>query len=615
MCGICGSTNDPSAEAVRTMNSRMVHRGPDDDGVHVDPSGVSLGARRLSIIDLEGGHQPVSNEDSTVWAALNGEIYNHPLLQRRLRANGHSLASGCDTEVLVHLWEEMGADLVHALEGMYAFCVWDARLRVLLLARDRFGEKPLFFQAQGGHLVFASELTALVAALTADTPEPLPEAVDEFFVFGYVSAPRSMLTGIEQLRPGHVLRWSQDSGQYEIGRYWRPPRPASRTPEPGRVLVEEAGALLRASVRSRLIADVPVGVLLSGGTDSALITALAAQEHGGALRTFTVGYEVGAVSEAAEAREIAHRLGTDHHEVTLDQTQVAAEVPELLAGLDQPQADQAYVAASAVARFARERVVVAVGGEGADELFGGYPRYRWLPLAERLAVLPSGVRGRIAAGLAGIGPTRQFERMLVPVSPFERHVDWVTAGRRHSRRDLYGPRLREVAPDHLLEHLAPRFPIDSRDVAGGLMTLDRLHYLPGDILAKADRASMVHSLEVRTPFLDRALAEFACALPASVNVRGKGKWILRELLRRVLPDADPRRKVAFRVPSAEWLRGPLTQVLEEELDGGPAFEEGWFDPMAVRRILSEHRAGADHNTDLWPILAFSLWLSRYRLRR
>ena len=393
MCGICGHTADPEAAAVRAMNAAMVHRGPDDEGHNTDAScGVSLGARRLSVIDVEGGHQPLCNEDGTVWAALNGEIYNHPRLQELLRERGHTLRTGTDTEVLVHLYEEYGAELVHALEGMFAFAIWDTAKRTLIVARDRFGEKPLFYAPVGDGVAFSSELTSLAAGTDLGA-ELDPIAVHEYFVFGYVPGERSIVAGVRQLPPGHLFTW-QPGGALAERRYWSPPAAAVTSAESTPDLVSELGRLLSDSVRSRLVADVPLGVFLSGGVDSTLIAAIAARESSAPVKTFTVGYDVGDVDESENARQTAKEIGSEHHELILSVEEIAARVPEVLRMLDQPQADQSLPAFQAIAGFARESVTVAVGGEGADELFGGYPRYRWLARAEAL-------HGRVPAALAG----------------------------------------------------------------------------------------------------------------------------------------------------------------------------------------------------------------------
>jgi asparagine synthase (glutamine-hydrolysing) len=621
MCGICGSSNDPDGGAVTRMNAAMTVRGPDDDGTYTDvASGVSLGARRLSVIDIEGGHQPVSNEDGTVWAVLNGEVYNHALLRETLRGSGHQFSSGVDTEVLVHLYEEYGTAMVHALEGMYAFALWDARREELLLVRDRYGEKPLFYADRACELVFASELDALLTGL-GNEPELDATSVDAFFVFGYVPGPASIVRGVKHVPPGHLLRWERRSRRVQAEPYWTPVTAAApSSAESFEELVAETGRLLERSVRSRLVADVPLGVFLSGGLDSTLITALAARASPKPIKTFTVSYDTGAVSEASEARRTARELGTEHHELVLTQAELLRRVPALLAGMDQPLADQALVSLHAIAEQARRDVTVAIGGEGADELFGGYPRYRWLRRSEQLdRALPT----TLASGLSAVASRVRHPRaarlsdVLTPGDVLPRHLDWVTGRRLALRQRVYGPALREHLPEaDLVGDLAGRLNGGSgRPVIQQLMLLDQLHWLPDDVLVKADRAGMRVSLEVRTPYLSRELAEFAGTVSKRVLVGNGGKALLRALLVEVAPQATQRPKTAFRVPAADWLRGPLVPLVDRQLAEGSAFAEGWFDREEAAALVADHRAGArDRSGAIWPLLAFGLWLDRIRGR-
>lgn len=616
MCGICGSTADPSGAAVAAMNARLVHRGPDDQGVYRDETaGIGLGARRLSIIDVAGGHQPIGNEDGTVWAVLNGEIYNHPALQELLRKHGHTLSSGTDTEVLVHLYEDYGDALVHALEGMFAFAIWDTRERRLLVARDRFGEKPLFYHESGDRLTFASELTSLLEG--APIPRELdPEAVDAYFVFGYVPGPRAIVPGVRQLPPGHQLVWQADRPRARIESYWCSPDVSVGGNDSLRQLTEEAGRLLRISVKSRLIADVPLGVLLSGGIDSSLIAILAAEASSKPIKTFTVGYDVGGVAETAGARSTARELGSDHHELILLEADVAARVPDVLAQLDQPLADQALVATHAIAEFARREVTVAVGGEGADELFGGYPRYRWLRRAAMLDVVPAPARtvtASLVESLPAPGRVARLAPVIAPQPTVERHIDWVTSGRRHLRHDVYGPALSGFVEDQIVTEVAARTDqAFHRGAPAAAMRLDQAHWLPDDVLAKADRASMLNSLELRTPYLHRELAEFASSVPANLHTARGGKQLLRALAQDLGLSAATRAKTAFRVPAADWLRGPLAGVLAEQVRSGALYERELISRTGVSRMITEHgEHRADWSQVLWPLLALGVWADRF----
>jgi asparagine synthase (glutamine-hydrolysing) len=600
------------------MCRALRHRGPDDEGTYLSPDGeVALGARRLSIIDLDHGQQPRGNEDGTVWTVFNGEIYNHPVIRERLQARGHTLQGHSDTEVLPHLYEDYGEDLVHVIEGMFAFAIWDSRKERLLLARDRFGEKPLFYARHGNGLVFASELSALVEGL-ASTPDIDPAALDAYFVLGYVpQSSGSILQGVEQLPAGHLLVWDRRAGSLECVRYWSPPAPVTRLKESPRELAAEAGRLLERSIRGRLLADVPLGVFLSGGVDSTLIAAIAARESSGPLKTFTVGYgDAGSArDERAVSRRMAALIGSEHRDIALSASEAATRVPSLLGSLDQPLADAAVVPLHSVAEFARDEVTVAIGGEGADELFGGYPRYAWLSRAPQGSGSRRALRNRIPQPTSTSSRLRRVLDLAVPRPVAERHLDWVTAGRRHQRGALYGPRLGEpLARNRVLTDLQADFEESrSHSVSGSLMRLDQLNWLPDDVLMKADRAGMLASLELRTPYLQRELAEFASSVAPAIHLSGGGKSLLRALLGQLLPDAPRRRKLAFLPPVAEWLRDPLFPLMRDQIATGTLYGEGWIRGEAAMGLLNEHREGrADRSHVLWPLLAVGLWLDRFR---
>ncbi|MGI8801388.1 MAG: asparagine synthase (glutamine-hydrolyzing) [Solirubrobacteraceae bacterium] len=615
MCGICGSTADPEGCAVRAMNRALTHRGPDDEGSYLDPdTGLALGARRLSIIDLSGGHQPLSSEDGSVWAALNGEIYNYPELRDGLRRRGHHFATATDTEVLVHLYEEHGPAMVHALEGMFAFAIWDRPRRRLLLARDRFGEKPLFYATQGRDLVFASELDAVCAALGAD-PSLDPRSIGAFLTLGYVPGELTVRRGIRQLLPAHTLVWSADRPEPVTERYWSLPDYEPTAPAELDALVGEVSDAFTRSMRRRLVADVPVGVLLSGGLDSTLVAAFAARASSLPVRTFTVGYDVGAVSETTRARHVAGVLGTTHRELTLTEDDVRLRFPAVMAGLDQPLADPALVALHAVCELARQDVTVAVGGEGADELFGGYPRYRWLARSvawgENVPVSVLGAGARVLEQLPLSGRSQRLIDVVRPVPVADRHLRWVTDGRWPDLHGICGPSLLDApAFDAEADATAVMERSQASSTAGRFMALDRGRWLPDDVLVKADRASMLVSLELRTPFLDRTLAELAATVSPAVHLGGGGKRLLRELLVQAVPELRGiPSKTAFRVPTAEWLRGPLRQSLHTHLLDGRACRDGWLDGRAIARAVDDHLAGrADRTPILWPALSLGLWL-------
>ncbi len=596
------------------MARKLIHRGPDDGDVHVDARhGIAIGARRLSIIDIEGGRQPLCNEDATVWAALNGEIYNHPQLRRELLGRGHRLATRCDTEVLVHLYEDFGPDLVHALEGMFAFVIWDSRRSELVLGRDRFGEKPLFYDATDGELSFASELSAL--RCVGDRGDIDPVAVQALLTLGYIPGPRTMYERVQQLPAGHVLRWSLAGRHAITTKYWEMPPSYSANGTSLEDLVDEAEDLLDRSVRSRLLADVPVGVLLSGGLDSTLVAALARRTTAD-LKTFTIAYDTGVVNEDVPARATAALLGSQHHELRLTSTWVADHVPALLAAIDQPIADPAFVALAAISQLAREHVTVAVGGEGADELFFGYPRYRWLARADRLGqIVPAGgavAVARVARRAGGAGRARRMTDVLQPASPLLRNLDWITDGLLVDRVGFYGPRLQEHSQNGHLRSLVSEGWEGMSGAALAAARLDQRLYLCDDILQKADRASMSTSLEMRTPYLDRTLAEFSASVAPEVHMAGGGKNLLRRVLRRTLPPAGGgHKKTAFRVPLADWLRGPLAASVHEHVLAGRLVRDGWVRTAAAGRLVArlDARDSEDAATrELWPMLCAGAWL-------
>ncbi len=607
------------------MCAAMHHRGPDDEGAHTDSaSGVSIGMRRLSIIDVEGGHQPICNEDRSLWVVCNGEIYNHPQLRAELQRRGHRFATSSDTEVLVHLYEEYGEELVQALDGMFAFALWDERRGRLLLARDRFGEKPLFVHEHDGELLFASELSALVAAKPALRALD-PAAIDAFFVFAYVPGPETIVPGVRQLAPGHLLSWQREDRRCRERAWWSASEERVAPRERLESVLAETARLFEESVAARMISDVPLGVFLSGGVDSTLVAIAAAKASSKRLQTFTVGYDVGAVSETAQARRMAAYLNSEHHEVTLTERDVAERAPALLASIDQPLGDRALLPLNALSEFARPRVTVALGGEGADELFGGYPRYRWLERSRRAEAALGPVAARslgslLRGGAERAGRGQRAAQRLAPAPLLERNLDWVTSERRHDRRALYGPRLAGVGASQVLADLSTRAgepPLNGRGegTVRWLMHLDQVDYLPDDVLFKTDRAGMLASLEIRTVFLNRELADFAASLDTSVHLAGGGKALLRAMLPAGVletPRLGRYRKTAFRVPAADWLRGPLADVLRAQPEHGVLYSEGYFAREAVRALVGEHLAGArDHSERLWPLLALGLWADRF----
>jgi asparagine synthase (glutamine-hydrolysing) len=623
MCGICGllaldGAGPVDAEALEAMNATMVHRGPDSAGAFVDGP-VGLAARRLAIIDLEHGDQPLSNEDGTVTVVQNGEIYNHEALHAELEAVGHRFRTRSDTEVLAHAYEQWGVGFVERLRGMFALALWDARERRLVLVRDRFGIKPLFWAEAGGALAFASELKALRLA-PGFREEVDPEALDAFLAFNSIPAPLTIYAGARKLPPGYLL--VRERGAIRIERFARPcPVPAADVRrEEEATLAAELRETLRDSVRAHLVSDVPVGVLLSGGVDSSLLCALAAQESSEPVQTFSIGFQERSFDELDLARSVAERYRTDHHELLLKPD--AAELfPEIAAAFDEPFGDSSALPTFLVCRLASEHVKVAMSGEGGDELFGGYETY----VADLLSARGLGRAARVARPLVELLPSssrrvsleyraKRFVR-AAHLPPLERHHGWkeifsrdVRAELLRGRRDGYDPL--DVYRERYAETAGAEPLARLQDVDLGI-------YLVDDLLVKTDRMSMAHSLEARVPYLDTGVAGMAMALPTAAKVRG---WAKKRLLRRaaapLLPEAIVRgRKKGFSIPAAAWLRGPLVPFAREVLAPARIADQGLLDPAAVTAVLDRHVDGReDLSRQLWGLLALSLWRDRRSVR-
>jgi asparagine synthase (glutamine-hydrolysing) len=599
--------------AVQAMAGALVHRGPDDEGLFAEGP-AALAARRLSIIDLARGHQPMSSEDGRVTVVQNGELYEHRRLQAELEARGHRFASHCDTEVLPHLYEERGDAFAQGLRGMFAIALWDARERRLLLARDPFGIKPLYYRVAGGVLSFASELKALVRQPGFEGDIDL-EALEAYLAFNSVPSPMSIYRGVRKLPAGHLLE-ARD-GRVEVRRFARPaPVAAGEVRREGaRTLAAELRDRLRDSVRAHLEADVPVGVFLSGGIDSALLAALAAQESREPVRTFSIGFEERSFDELSRARLVAERYGTDHRELVL-RPDAAALLPEIAAAFDEPFADSSALPTYAVSQLAAGHVKVALSGEGGDELFGGYFTYVADVLAARSRVRGAAMRARpvverLPSSSRRVSLEYKAKRFVraAALPALERHHGWKEIFSADARAALLAPGM--LAGADPLAVWRARYP----ETAGAeplarLQDVDLGTYLVDDLLVKTDRASMAHSLEVRVPFLDPVVAELALALPTSQKVLALAK---KRLLRRAATGLVPRsivhgRKRGFSIPAAAWLRGELQPFARELLSPAALRRDGFFRPEAVTRLLDEHVAQReDHSRPLWGLLCFQLW--------
>ncbi len=618
MCGICGIARadggPPDVEAVRRMNARLVHRGPDSDGLfHGD--GVALAMRRLSIIDLEGGDQPIASEDGSVVVVQNGEIYNHRELRAELERRGHRFATASDTEVLVHLYEEHGEDFAERLRGMFAIALWDARRRRLLLARDRFGIKPLYYRLHEGTLSFASELKALLEQ-PGFSRQIDPRAVAAYLAFNSIPAPITAFAEARKLPPGTLAVW--EGGELRQRRYARPaPVPAERVRRgPAGELAEELRETLRDSIRAHLLADVPVGVLLSGGVDSAGIAALAAGELGEPLKTFSVGFEEASFDELERARLVARRYATDHHEIVLRPDAVEL-FPKLVEAFDEPFGDSSALPTYLVSELAAGEVKVALSGEGGDELFGGYYTYVADLLAPRIGRLAA-----LAAPLAELLPSssgkvsfdykaKRFARGA-HLPPLERHHAWKEIFGDEQRAALLGRRDPGWDPvDVYREHYAETA---GAEPLARLQDVDLGIYLVDDLLVKTDRSSMAHSLELRVPFLDNEVAALALSLATPLKVRGTAKKrLLRQALAPLVPAEVLRgRKQGFSIPVAAWLRGPLQGFAREVLAAETLTRQGWLDPATATGLIDRHCSGReDLSRQLWGLIAFTLWFDRY----
>ncbi len=611
MCGICGIATTHGAadvEALRAMSDLLVHRGPDSAGDHVDGS-VALAARRLSIIDLEHGDQPIANEDGSCVVVQNGEIYNYPELRRELERAGHELRTRCDTEALVHLYEEYGPGFAERLRGMFAAAIWDARRRRLVLARDRYGIKPLYYRHVGGELRFASELRALPRG-DIDL-----DALEAFLAFNSIPAPYSIFRDVRKLPAGHVLVW--EDGEVTLERYARPGPAAEdelRTGDEAEI-VEELRARLRDSVRAHLLSDVPVGVLLSGGVDSAVLAALAAQETPEPVHTFTIGFAERSFDERDDARLVAERYGTAHHEL------LVRPEPELLLralaeAFDEPFADSSALPTYLVSQLAAEHVKVALSGEGGDELFGGYYTYVADLTADHLAPLARAVRPLVEALPASTRKAsldykaKRFVR-AAHLPPLERHHGWKEIFSAEARAELTG---RHAAFDPVDVYRARYAETATAPELARLQDVDFGVYLVDDLLVKTDRASMAHSLEARVPFLDPLVTNLAFALPTRLKVRGLAKKVLlRKAAEPLLPaEVVHGRKRGFSIPAAAWLRGELEPFARTTLSPENLQRQGFFQAQPVTRLIDEHVAGReDWSRQLWGLLAFTLWYERH----
>ena len=626
MCGLVGIFDSTGRRPIdrsllQTMTDSLAHRGPDGQGFHL-AEGIGLGHRRLSIIDLAGGQQPMYNEDGTVAVVYNGEIYNFKELAQELRNCGHRFHSVCDTEVIVHAWEEWGADCVKRFRGMFAFALWDGKLETLFLARDRLGIKPLYYALLAdSRLIFGSELKALLCDPDLERKFDI-QAIEDYFAFGYVPDPKTIYTSVRKLPPAHTLVWRRGAASPVLSQYWEIRFEANPCMKEADACVELRERIGEA-VKIRLMADVPLGAFLSGGVDSSSVVSMMARYSPGSVNTCSIGFDVPEFNEAAYAELVARHLKTHHRT-----GQVAADSFELIESMstfyDEPFADSSSMPTYQVCRLARENVTVALSGDGGDEAFAGYRRYRWHHYEELVrGALPGPLRHPVFALLGQVYPKLDWApRSLRAKSTLQALARDSVEGYFYSvsilddrlRRRLFSARMRRDLQGYhardVLEQVMKNAPVEHH--LDRVQYADMKTYLPGDILTKVDRASMATSLEVRVPLLDHQLLEWAATLPPDFRLRAReGKYLLKKAMEDRLPkEILYREKMGFCIPLARWFRGPLRAVVRQRLLEGILADVDLFDMSFIERLLDEHCSGvSDHSAAIWALLMFESFLS------
>lgn len=629
MCGIIGFINHDREQAAneqiaRAMNEAIIHRGPDEEGFYFKGN-VAFGMRRLAIIDLAGGQQPISNEDDSVRVVFNGEIYNFQALRESLMARGHQFKTHSDTEVIVHLYEDYGDELVQHLNGMFAFALWDERRERLLIARDRMGEKPLYFTLTDTAFIFASELNALLIHPAVERKLNLA-ALRKYLFYECVPAPHSMMAGVRKLPPAHRLIF--EKGRVREERYWQLDYHVEKLRLSEPEAIEELQLRLREAVRVRLVAEVPLGVLLSGGIDSSALAALACETAQGRVSTFSIAFEEKSFDESSYARAVAQHLGTEHFEQRFTEREMLDLVPKIPDLLDEPLGDGSLIPTYLVSRFTRQHVTVALGGDGGDELFAGYPTYLAHRLAGYYRSLPSFIRrGIIEPAVAALPVStdnlsfdfkaKRFVRGAA-LPDGTRHQSWMGSFDEAQQRMLFNPDVLAAHPDaaafsEVRAYDLPHGRSNGVDLIERMMTLDAQHYLSECVLVKVDRASMAASLETRAPFLDHTLVEFLTRLPIGLKLhRFTTKYILKQAMRDKLPaEVIDRPKKGFGMPVAKWINGELRPLVREMFAPARLNRRGLFNAGYVERLLDQHERGvADHRKLIWTLLMFELWAEK-----
>jgi len=627
VCGIVGNVmaradRRPDLVVLQRMADRIAHRGPDDQGFVVRGR-AGLGMRRLRIIDLETGRQPMTGEDGSTWVVLNGEIYNYRELTQRLTAAGHRFTTVSDTETIVHGWESRGVGMLDDLEGMFAIAVWDESAETLFLARDRLGIKPLYYATLSDQLVFASELKALVEHPEVSR-ELDPVALSEYLAYEYVPAPRAIFQRVRKLAAGHWLTYA--NGRVKVEPYWDVANLHLQRVTEAQA-VESLRAVLDTVVREHMVSDVPLGVFLSGGIDSSAVAAFATRHVSGRLKTFSIGFDDASFDESERARQVAQTLGTDHHEEVLSLRGASELIDGLPDLLDEPLGDASLLATYLLSRFARRTVTVALSGDGGDEIFAGYPTYQAHRLAKAYDRVPGVIREglvrplvhRLPVSLDNLSLDFRLKRFVegIPYGVVERHAVWMGSFTPVEQKELFTPDTLARMPGPpsyaTFQALAARLP--EEPWLNRILYLDLKGYLGEGVLTKVDRASMACSLEVRVPLLDRRVVELAGTLPPELKLRGlTTKYIFKQAMRGLLPDEIVARpKKGFGIPLGRWFQGELAPLLEEACSTDAVRRGGLFRPEVVERLLREHREGrCDHRKKLYTLLAWHLWAARYR---
>lgn len=625
MCGICGILNFNEKEQIdkallQKMSGAMTHRGPDDEGIYVD-NRVGMAMKRLSVIDLISGHQPIHNEDETIWIVCNGEIYNFKQLKDTLIKQGHCFYTGTDVEVIIHLYEQEGENCVEKLQGMFSFCLWDKPKKKFILVRDRLGVKPLYYVLSGERLLFASEIKALLRGGIDD--EVNLKAVDYYLSFLYIPAPQTIFKGIKKLLPAHRLTYK--AGQIRIEQYWDLSfKEETRIVKNEEYYCENIYSLLKESIKMRLISDVPLGVFLSGGIDSSSIVALMSEIGISPINTFSIGYEgtqEASYNELKFAKAVASYFGTSHHEYVV-KPDILKLVPKLIWYLEEPFADSSSILSYIISEIAKRDVTVALSGIGGDELFAGYPRYLGMHLAQYYQKVPLFMRKHIISRLfekipestksANIpGRMKRFIRGGV-LSPVDRYIHWISFFDCRTKEQLYSPYLKERLRENDCtdSHRAYFNKIETAELLNKAFYLDLKTYLPDDLLFMADKMSMANSLEVRVPFCDHKLVEFSASIPYQLKIKGLNpKYLLKKSFKNLLPESILRRKKqGFMVPLGLWFQKELKDYVLDVLSETNIKRRGYFRYDYIRWILNQHYQGKQNFSDhIWALIVLEIW--------